>query len=316
MVPLRIRDFIITHDNWIFAVVDYFHKDGVRAILRYVPDDKGDRIRKGIRYKKYDFGDAFDFLHAHKPEWIDSVHVVPIQEIKEIFHPYNCIKELLKTNNKVASIVKTLQKKNIALCDMGVTGSLLVGLETESSDIDFVVYGDSWFKAANIISKAKLKSGVIEEISDSMWQQIYNKRIPELSFDEFILHEKRKGNRGMVNGTYFDLLFVRDESQINKPTQYGKKIGNRMIEAIVTNADFSFDSPSIYEIDHKEIDKVISFTHTYAGQARVGELIEVRGVVEEVKINAGIMRQLIVGTSREPKNEWIRSLSLIESNKC
>ncbi|MCX9076058.1 MAG: DNA polymerase subunit beta, partial [Candidatus Methanoperedens sp.] len=39
-----------------------------------------------------------------------------------------------------------------------------------------------------------------------------------------------------------------------------------------------------------------------------GEIIEARGMVEVV----GNMKRLVVGTSREPEGEWIRSLTLLE----
>jgi hypothetical protein len=55
---------------------------------------------------------------------------------------------------------------------------------------------------------------------------------------------------------------------------------------------------------------VISYTHTYSGQALPTEIIEASGIVEEV----GNMKRLVVGTSREPKGEWIKSLTWLE--KC
>jgi hypothetical protein len=80
------------------------------------------------------------------------------------------------------------------------------------------------------------------------------------------------------------------------------------IEATVTNADLAFDSPAVYKVEHPEIDHLLSYTHTYAGQALPGELIEAQGVVERV----GEKKRLVVGTSREPKGEWIRSLTLLK----
>jgi len=61
MIKTRLRDFLITKDNWIFSVSDYFCNDGIRSILRYVPDEKGERELNGKRYRKYDFGPAFEF---------------------------------------------------------------------------------------------------------------------------------------------------------------------------------------------------------------------------------------------------------------
>ena len=310
MLKTRLRDFLLTEDDWLFAVVDYFHKDGIRSTLRYVPDENGDRELNGIRYRKYDFGPAFEFMREHRPDWVRDVHVVPETAVKKLLRPSDRIPELVKTDSRVAEIVKTLDEAGISRSSMGVTGSMVAGLQNEKSDIDFLVYGPAWFKARDAIAAAKKEEGPIEDIDEEMWQRIYRKRIPEISFDEFMLHEARKGNRGMVDGTYFDLLFTREWDQIKAPLQRGTDTVKLKIEAEVTNADFAFDNPSYYKIDHEEIDHVLSYTHTYAGQALPGEIIEARGVVEEV----GNMKRLVVGTSREPKGEWIRSLSWLE--KC
>ncbi|MCX9084581.1 MAG: nucleotidyltransferase domain-containing protein [Candidatus Methanoperedens sp.] len=306
MLRTRLRDFIITKDDWIFAVADYSHEDGIRSILRYIPDPKGARgtIKK---YRKMDFDDSFIFMKTSRPEWVSDVHIVPWDSVKEILAPDKILPLVANRNEKVKTIVRCLERY-VTPERMGVTGSLLAGLEIESSDIDFIVYGNSWFTARDIIKREKEKKDPITEISDEMWIDIYNKRKPDIPLDEFLIHEKRKGNRGMVGDTYFDLLYVRDWKDI-VPCKRGKDIGMMTIEATITNADFSFDSPAIYKIDHPEIEYVLSYTHTYAGQALVGEKIEARGMLEIV----GNIKRLVVGTKREPKGEWIRSLTLLES---
>lgn len=307
MFRTRLRDFIITYDDWIFAVADYCHEDGIRSVLRYVPDIEGPRGTHK-RYRKLDFNDAFRFMRAARPQWVADVHIVPWESVKQILAPDQRLPLLMKEHKKVRDIAETLQK-GVPLEKMGVTGSLLAGLQNESSDIDFIVYGKSWFRARDIIAHAKKEKGPVTEISDEMWHEIYRKRKPELPFDEFLVHEIRKGNRGMVGGTYFDLLYVRDWEDI-APCIRGIDIGIKTIEATVTCADFAFDSPAIFKIDHPEISCVLSYTHTYAGQAMAGERIEARGMVEV----AGNMKRLVVGTTREPRGEWIRSLTLLEKN--
>ncbi|NYT08201.1 MAG: DNA polymerase subunit beta, partial [Methanomicrobiales archaeon] len=54
--------------------------------------------------------------------------------------------------------------------------------------------------------------------------------------------------------------------------------------------------------------RVLSFSHTYSGQAIIGERIEARGVCEEHDGE----RWLIVGTTRDARGEFIRSLSLLD----
>ena len=305
MPRTRLRDFIITTDDWIFAVADYSHEQGIRSVLRYVPDPEGTRgtTRK---YRKLDFDDAFTFMRIHRPEWVNDVHIVPWDSVKEILAPNEKLPRIMKNNSKVKKIVAALEKA-VPIDKMGVTGSLLAGLDIASSDIDFIVYGSSWFTARDTLLHARKEKNAITDINDEMWHDIYRKRRPEISFDEFLIHEIRKGNRGMMDGTYFDLLYVRDWDDI-KPLKRGRDIGKATIEATVTNADFAFDSPAIYKIDHPEISYILSYTHTYAGQALAGERIEARGMLEV----AGDLKRLVVGTTREPKGEWMRSLTLLE----
>jgi predicted nucleotidyltransferase len=184
---------------------------------------------------------------------------------------------------------------------------MLLGLNSSSSDIDFVVYGPMWWKARAIVARAKA-NGLIEDLDEFTWKKIYSKRKPEISFEEFMTHEKRKGNRGMIDGTYFDLLFTRDWSQICQPPA-GKPIGPGLIEARVIDAEFAFDSPAIFHLDHPLVREIFCFTHTYAGQALPGEMIEAKGVLEQTDQG----QRLVVGTTREARGEWIRSLTLLES---
>jgi predicted nucleotidyltransferase len=308
---VRLRDFIVTHEGWIFSSADYYHPDGVRGVLRYVPDPKGGRTDGSRNYRKYNFDDAYDYMEIHKPGWVQDVHVIPWDQVEQVLSPRDRLAGIWHLDQRIEEITVTLLEGGIPMDSMGVTGSFLPGLQINGSDIDFVVYGPRWFSARDIIARAKDDpNSSIEHLDEDMWERIYNKRIPEIDFAEFKLHEMRKGNRGMVGDIYFDLLFVRDWDQINAPLGRGTDLGHETIEAVVTDSGLAFDSPSVYKVDHSRIEYVLSYTHTYAGQALAGETIEARGMVEEVN---GHMR-LVVGTSREPKGEWIRSLTLLGSS--
>lgn len=304
---LRIRDFFQTRQGWIFAVSDYCHPHGIRSLLRYVPDLKGEREAGGRRYRKLDFDDAYRFLRTKQPDWVADLHQVPAEEIELTFSPSHALLALAQTDPRVKRIVQTLAGAGVPMQQMGITGSMLVGLQAPGSDIDFVVYGPSWWKARDILARAK-SNGEMDDLDEATWKKIYLKRKPEIGFEEFMIHEKRKGNRGMVEGTYFDLLFTRDWEQI-QPQPRGRQAGAAQIEARVVNADFSFDSPAIYRLDHPEVKEIFSYSHTYAGQALPGESIEAKGVLEETENGL----RLVVGTTREARGEWIRSLTLMES---
>src|SRR3990170_5008880 len=104
MLRTRLRDFIVTDEDWIFAVADYCHEGGIRSILRYVPDPHGSR-GTNKKYRKFDFDDAFRFMRSIRPEWVKDVHIVPWDRVKEILSPNERLPFLVKDSPKVRKIV-------------------------------------------------------------------------------------------------------------------------------------------------------------------------------------------------------------------
>jgi hypothetical protein len=306
--PLRLRDFIEDTDGRLYAVSAYDNRERVGCILRYVPDPSGTRENgEGKRYRKLEFEEAFAYISREKPEYADIIQKVPYSDIRRILKPEDEIDAIMRRNPLVRRLVSTF---DLPLRTYGCTGSLLCGLENEQSDIDFVVYGKTFFHARELLSYA-IERGRLNPISDEMWEYIYRKRNPELSRHEFILHEQRKWNRGQVDSVYFDILFSRSYKTLNPvPSRRGKSCGTLTIEAPVTDASLSFDTPAVYQVDHEEISRVLSFSHTYCGQALAGERIQARGICEEHEDE----RWLIVGTTRDARGEFIRSLSLLEGS--
>jgi len=123
-----------------------------------------------------------------------------------------------------------------------------------------------------------------------------------------VLHEQRKFNRGQIEGTYFDILFTRSYDEIRTaPPGKGEVIGKMTIEAKVTDASLAYGNPAVYYVEHESVSRVLSFTHTYSGQALAGETIEACGICEQ----HGSERWLIVGTTREARGEYIISKTLL-----
>ncbi len=304
---MRLRDFIADDDGWLYAVSNYDNDERVGCVLRYTPRADGERVgADGKRYHKYDFGEAFATIAAEKPEYLDTVHRVPLADISRVYKPDL---EICRVAANDPRIPRLLDCFGVPDGEAGCTASQMVGLANDASDIDMVVYGKWWFVAQQNLIRA-VANGEMDGLSEELWEKVYNKRVPEIDYETFLVHEKRKWNRGAVDGTYFDLLFSRSYDQIVPGAAVkGKVLGMKEIEAVVTDASLSFDSPAVYLVDHEEFSKVLSFTHTYSGQAKDGELIRAKGVVEE----HGDEHWLIVGTTREAKGEYIISQSLLES---
>ncbi len=308
---VRIRDFFITKQNWIFSVVSYdLGEEEVKCLLRYIPDDRGERVAERGRYRKLDFYDAYVFLGRHCPTYVKGgMQVVPKEDIQEILRPDDELPLIAEREEQAQTIFELLGNR-IQRNRIGITGSYLCGLNSDNSDLDFVLYGLPNFNIAREVIEAAVEEGILVEITDAVWRRIYNKRQPELSYNCFVAHEQRKKNRGAIGDTYLDILYTRDREEIKqldmRNYEIGERVGYATITAEVKDASFSFDNPAIYEIEHPEISKVLSFTHTYVGQALAGEKIEARGVIESTKHES----RLVVGTTRDAKGEWIRSLSL------
>ncbi|HNI42513.1 MAG TPA: DNA polymerase subunit beta [Methanoregulaceae archaeon] len=304
--PLRLRDFIEDPEGRLYAVAAYDNRERAGCILRYLPDPSGERVdQEGKRYHKLEFEEAFAYILREKPEYADSIQRIPVEDIRKVLKPEDEIGAIARRNTRVARLVSIF---DLPEKTYGCTGSLLVGLENDGSDIDLVVYGRMFFTARELLRFA-IKKGRIDPISDDMWENIYRKRNPELSLDDFLIHEKRKWNRGQIENVYFDILFTRSYKALHSlPITKGPSCGVVTIKATVTDASLAFDSPAVYLIDHEEVSKVLSFSHTYSGQAIAGELIEARGICEE---HYG-EKWLIVGTTRDARGEYIRSISLLE----
>ncbi|MEN4006519.1 MAG: nucleotidyltransferase domain-containing protein [Methanobacteriaceae archaeon] len=328
---IRTRDFIYTCDDLYFATTAYIHpKDMVLSFLRYVPDEKGERSKNGRKYTKVDSKQAYRFLSNKHPEYLYNctgikMMGVPLNKVKEILRPEERLKEIRNNSNNNDLLNKVVKLSDIfheyagiPHSKMGISGSILTGLyDVTVSDIDFVIYGlRNHEKARETFGKIKDKND-LKSISDEHWAQLYEKRIKDtsLSYEEFRWYEQRKNNRGVINGTLFDILLTRDWDEIKG--KYGEEkfesMGTAIVECKVKDAAAAFDNPAIYKIEDVnilegrdvDITEIASFTHTYSGQAKEGEKIIARGKLEKVTGRNSRYR-IVVGTTRESINEYIK----------
>ncbi|KZX14994.1 hypothetical protein MBCUT_17960 [Methanobrevibacter cuticularis] len=356
-MKVRTRDFIYTNDDLFFASTNYIHpKERFISFLRYIPNKNGDREKNGKRYSKVTSDKAYEYLRKNHPEYlyfcdISQVEMmgVPVDKVKEIIKPEERLKEIRELNKKIPS-TNVLIKKLLDLADffhykaripydhLGISGSILPNLEKNPiSDIDFVVYGLNnhriamktfkKFKDKEVELKipnmqTSTKKITLNQIKDSYWEKIYQKRMKDssLSKNEFCWYENRKNNRGIIDGTLFDILATRNLDEIHGKwgdTRY-EPIGIAEIEATIKDAIASYDNPAKYKIEDVKIvnglagkkvliNEIDSFTHTYAGQAGEKERIIAKGKVEKViKKNKKNSYRLIVGTTRESIDEFIK----------
>jgi predicted nucleotidyltransferase len=311
--PFFPKDFIETKEGLVFAVVSYQpHEGKVGCFLRYVSE--------GETWKKIDTEQANQLLQQSYPEYLyqstqfDALfHAVAVKDIVEHHRPEIRLQYLLQQEpsdnieQKLQQLIPILVRFGADSDCLGLTGSMLINLQRSTSDIDLVVFGREEFKKTRQALNSAVLSGELCDLDLTLMKDNFQRRAGELSFEEFSWHEYRKYNKASIDGTKFDIGMVCLSSEIQHDDEQYQKQGMRTITTKVVDDHRAFDFPAVYRVDDTLTPEVLSFTHTYVGQAKKGELIEVSGAVE-CNIATGKCR-LIVGSTREADGEYIKVIT-------
>jgi predicted nucleotidyltransferase len=301
------KDFIETAEGLIFAVVEQGLEDGkVLCFLRYVHDSSGwkkvgtEQANHLLQQRHSDYLYYSPVLDAH-------LHAVAIDRIVKHHQPKHRLRQLMQAaqhdivEQDLFRLCQLLEQHGLDLAQIGITGSLLIGVQNSGSDIDLVCYGRDVFHQCRAIARKLIKLGDLQALNDQDWQQSYQRRSCDLSFDDYVWHEQRKCNKAMINGRKFDLSFI-DHGASPESVVYQKCEAITLHCKVIDDAH-AFDYPAEFKIDHHWISSIVSFTATYTGQAVTGEMVEVSGVVEQSE--QGVKR-IVVGSSREAHGEYIK----------
>ncbi len=300
-----VKDFIKTTENLYFAVIKGGVENGkILACLRY--------IFKNGNWKKFDTLTGNEFLQQHYPHYlyysalIDAqIHGIAVQNIVTHYQPRERLQILLQNFPKDAvladliALCQLFSANGLDVTQMGITGSLLIGSQNHSSDIDLVFYQRDNFNQARQLTAKLITENKLHSLNHAQWQQTFVRRNCELSFDDYLWHERRKNNKVLINGRKVDLTL----SQLVIDSKNYSKQGKITLRVKITDDSHSFDYPAKFLIDHPKISAIICFTATYSGQAQTGEWVEVSGQLE--KADDGY-QQIIIGSDREAKGEFIR----------
>lgn len=311
--PYLPKDFIQTKEGLVFAVVSYQpHEGKVGCFLRYVSN--------GDAWEKIDTEQANQLLRQSYPEYLyqspqfDAMfHAVAVKDIVEHHRPEARLQSVLQheprdnIEHKLQQLIPILVRFGANCNLLGLTGSMLINQQRPTSDIDLVAFGREAFQKTRRALKGALDSGELRDLDLTLMKDNFQRRAGELSFEEFSWHEYRKYNKASIDGIKFDIGMVCLSSEVQHDAEQYQKQGMRTITTKVVDDLRAFDFPAVYLIDDTLTPEVLSFTHTYVGQVKKGELIEVSGAVE-CNIATGKCR-LIVGSTREAEGEYIKVIT-------
>jgi predicted nucleotidyltransferase len=303
------KDFIETQEGLIFAVVTEDLEDRrILCSLRYLRTEKG--------FEKFGTLQANRLLAQQYPQYLYysrlrdvELHGVDCEAVAYHHRPQQRLQELCNQRsdepieNKLRQLISLFEANGLQCDQIGVTGSLLIGAQKNSSDIDLVFYQPSQFHKARRVIKDLLAKKLLQPLDESLWLDAYQRRSCDLSYDEYRWHEQRKYNKAAIAQTKFDIsLLTPDRWQ---DLMRYRKQGRVYLKTTIDNDRHSFDYPARYKLNHPSVSEVVSYTATYAGQAVNGEQVEIQGQLE-VSI-AGHLR-IVVGTDREATHEYIKAI--------
>ncbi len=307
-----IKDYIFASGFYGAVVSSLIEQDRVLTTIRYYQDKLGSVHKLGTK-------EASALLEKLKPDYLFKsshsdvlLHGIPLQDIEKISLPRDMIGSLCALTNPdqkqsdAIEAVKFLLSTGVDKKDIGLTGSISLGFHNENSDIDLIIYGRQNFHIVRIGIVDGLEMGEIQQLDDVLWRETYERRDCELDFKTYLYHEKRKYNKFKINNSKVDVSLVLSQDELIEESGPYKKIGSFVMKTKVVDDSQSFDLPARYYVDNEKITEIVSYTATYIGQAMQGEIIEAAGVIES-DIHGN--KRLVVGTSREAENEYIKVLN-------
>lgn len=310
----REGDLIETFDGNIFDVKGLVHPAGkVVAFIRFTPDANGERKRSNIHYKKvYPLHERYELLQKKFPQYLvfDAVFnewlcEVPVDLVKKHYEPKKFLSQLRRKRTfdglekQTLGLAHQLQKHaSVEWNALGVSGSLLIGLHTASSDIDLIVYGSKNCEKvyAALKSLVREKDSHMKSYSRQELKALFDFRSKDtmMKFEDFVRTESRKVLQGKFLQRDYFIRCIKEWNEINE--QYGsvhyETVGEAKIKATVADDSQMIFTPCTYQIGNvktlegKKVEplrEIASFRGRFCEQTRRGESVIARGKVERVK---------------------------------
>ncbi len=320
-------DTFVTEEGFILNTFGYEHpEDRVLAFLKYIPAKYKELFNVEMLERTWKFGENQlfraeklytaknyqTFIEAFRKNFQDYLYydsfrnkeliTAPLDRIRQVFVPKDRLVwlENLPKRDKLQQMAIDLvhlisKESNVPLKDLGMHGSIALGMHAPESDIDFVVYGTENFRL--------VEDAIARLVNAGQLSYIVGNRI----------EAARK-----FQGRYQGKIFMYNATK--KPEQVKENFGAyRYIpldpvrfQATVIDDTETMYRPSIYKInsfkpldDQSELDldqipsQVVSNIGLYRNVARCGSEIKVAGKLERVESTSSneVFYQVVVGTA-------------------
>ena len=313
-------DYVETQEGLLFTVKGIHHPESLTiAYLRYVPDPMGTRERSGRRYRRvYDLKETDGFLRDNYPQYINAVEdrgltlqSIPNGRITRTYKPRERLEELLADprpgpERTISKLVSALTEYGVPFDGLGVSGSVLIGMDTPGSDADLIGYGlDTGSKVYEALKRLRQEADWVSPYDAETVGNVTRSRWGDTGLDLEGLSaiEARKILHGLVDGADY---FVR---LVKKPEEFEEGISSRplgrvILRATVKESGASIYTPCTYEIDEclyrgshdwPNPSQLVSFRGKFTEQAGDGDRVETRGNLEKVEYSDRTAYRVMLG---------------------
>ncbi len=311
---LRDGDAVVTSHGFVFYVFGYEHpRDRYHGFLKYVPEDHASNfdlqwlpvtwrmrsttlLRPTELYSPQGYTKLVESFRTHFPDYavrseqLDRWMItVPRRLISAVHSPSRQLMLLKRRGpadpleeKALALIFLISETAGIPHAHLGVHGSISLGTHHEGSDIDLAVYGATNFRKAKAALNRLENEGAL---TLKRGDRIDSKRL----------------NRGVYQGIDFVVNATRRYSEMGTQPRTYNPLGAIEAECKCVSARESVFRPAVYDVDGcREIGgdtdlvgirEVVSMIGLYRDVATEGEVIRVKGMLEEVM---------------EPGRKWLR----------
>lgn len=328
----RDRDLFSTEEGWIFSVLGDVHPPNrVWSYLKYVPGPGPWRSTGGRTYSRAfttytvrELLSIMDDLRMKRPEYLyydptvgNEVIAPPLDSVVEHWSTSEGLRRILEREETGHASRLELEALRMARWleehaglrreDLGITGSLLLGIHHERSDIDLVVYGKrNLLRAIEALREAgdPVRPGAGQGLIETL-RTIY--RMP---MEDARRLAARVAHKGFFGTTPYSVFGVR-EAPMHEYGEY-QYIGRGIVEVTVEVADSSESlfTPSVYLVEEKVfgIERIVSYHTVLGGLFEPGDRLQVRAKLEEVRGPRGETYQLLLGSYEAVGSEQLRLL--------
>ena len=264
--------FIELIDGSIWAIKGFTHpKNGLICFPKYIPVLDGYRVKGIYRYNRLSglsemwsvIRDRYKHYISFSEVYDRVVPIIPLNMIKHFYSPVNKTLEVVRKTPS-SPIYRDLRDFILLLCSeagiplsrIGISGSLLVGIVGEESDIDLVVYGREYgLKVYNALKRLHIRGVEVSRLTEKYILRLYQERVKDtkMLFKVFSSLESRKILQGIFRNRMYFIRLLKYDKQIEYGRLKFKSLGKVIVRAKIVDTSESIFTPCTYSIEVLEV---------------------------------------------------------------